>query len=112
MTVLTLVLALFTAGCDGFTHLQGRVTDMNSKPIQGAEVEMKTISGGRDDKSTTQVDGAFSVGFTHAPFNVDLMLTVSKEGYKTVERRFTSRDAKQFPSTIVMEAIPNATRPK
>jgi hypothetical protein len=112
MTALTLVLALFIAACDGFTHLQGKVTDMNGKPIQGAVVEMKTISGGRDDKSKTEADGSFSVDFTHAPFNVDLMLTVSKEGYKTVERRFKSADAKQFPPNIVLEAIPNAAQPK
>jgi hypothetical protein len=103
MTVFTLVLALAVAGCDGFTHLQGKVTDMNGQPIQGAIVQMKTVSGGRDDKSTTKADGSFSVGFTHAPFNVDLLLTVSKEGYTTVERRFKSGDAKQFPPTITME---------
>jgi hypothetical protein len=110
--VLTLILALSIAGCDGFTHIQGKVTDMNGKPIRGAAVKMKTISGGRDDESTTEDDGSFSVGFTHAPFNVDLMLTVSKEGYKTVERRFKSADAKQFPPTIVLEAVPNAAQPK
>jgi hypothetical protein len=105
--VLTFVLVLVIAGCDGFTHIKGRVTDMNGKPVQGALVEMKTISGGRDDQLKSASDGSFSVGFSHAPWNVDLALTVSKEGYKTFEKRFKSADAKQFPATIILEPVQN-----
>ena len=105
LRVLSFMLLLSVAGCDGFTHIKGRVTDTNGKPIQGALVEMKTISGGRDGQSKTDADGSFSVGFTHAPWNVDLSLTVSKQGYKTFEKRFKSEEAKQFPTTITLEAV-------
>ena len=95
-----LLLSLFA--CDGFTHIQGKVTDTSGKPIEGAQVEMKT--GGARSQVKTDSQGSFNVSFTHAPFNVDLVLTVSKDGYKTFEKPFKSRDAKEFPATIVMEA--------
>ena len=105
--VLTFTLVIFIAGCDGFTHIKGRVTDINGKPVQGALVEMKTISGGRDDQLRSAADGSFEVGFSHAPWNVDLALKVSKEGYKTFEKRFKSADAEQFPETITLEPVQN-----
>jgi len=109
---LSLLLLLSVAGCDGFTHISGKVTDTNGKPIQGAEVRMKTISGGRDDKVKTDTEGSFTVGFSHAPWNVDLLLTVSKDGYKTFEKQFKSADAKQIPATIALEAAPSVGQSK
>ena len=97
------ILLLSLMACDGFTHIEGRVTDTNGKPIEGAQVEMKTPSGNRDDKGKTDADGSFRVGFTHAPFTISLLITISKEGYKTFERRFTAGNAKQFPRTIALE---------
>ena len=108
ITVLSFVLVLLITACDGFTHIKGKVTDSNGKPVQGALVEMKTISGGRDDQSKSAADGSFSVGFSHAPWNVDLALTISKEGYKTFEKRFKSAEAKQLPTTITLEAVSRA----
>jgi hypothetical protein len=108
----TVVLLLSLAGCDGFTHIKGKVVDANGKSIQGALVEMKTVSGGRDDQVKTDADGSFSVGFTHAPFNVDLAVTVSKEGYNTFEKRFKSADAKQLPTTITLEVVPSVEQRK
>jgi hypothetical protein len=99
------MLFLLLVGCDGFTHIKGKVVDANGKSIQGALVEMKTVSGGRDDQVKTAADGFFSVGSTHAPFSVDLAVTVSKEGYKTFEKGFKSQYANQFPTTITFEAL-------
>jgi len=96
------IVLLFLFACDGFTHIQSKVSDTNGKPIEGAHVEMKT--SGHHEEVKTDNQGSFSVGFTHPPFNVDLVLTVSKDGYKTFEKSFKARDAKEFPSTIVMEA--------
>ena len=104
-TALSVFLLLFLASCDGYTHIKGKITDTSGRPIQGAQVRMKTISGGGDDNETTDADGFFSVAFTHAPYNVDLLLMVTKEGYKPVEKRFKSADAKQFPPTIALEAV-------
>ena len=109
-TVFILIVLLSLLACDGFTHIQGKVTDTNGKPIEGAHVEMKT--GGRHEEVKTDTQGSFSVGFTHPPFNVDLVLTVSKDGYKTFEKSFRARDAKDFPSTIVMEAAQSAGQSK
>ena len=106
IATLSVMLLVSLAGCDGFTHIKGKVVDANGKPIRGALVEMKTVSGGRDDQVKTDADGSFSVGFTHAPYNVDLAVTVSKEGFKTFEKGFKSADAKQFPATITLEAAP------
>jgi len=100
-TVFGLIVLLSLLACDGFTHIQGKVTDTNGKPIEGANVGMKT--SGHHEETKTDSHGSFSVGFTHAPFNVDLVLTVTKDGYKTFEKYFKARDAKEFPSIIVME---------
>jgi hypothetical protein len=94
-----------------FTHVKGKVTDASGRPIEGAQVEMKTISGDRDHKVKTDPDGSFDAGITHAPFNVALVLTVSKDGYKTFERRFKSEDAKQFP-LIALEAVQSVGQSK
>ena len=101
VTVLGFIVLVSLFACDGFTHIRGKVTDTNGRPIEGAQVEMKT--GGARSQVKTDSHGSFSVSFTHAPFNVDLVLTVSKDGYKTFEKPFKSRAAKEFPSTIVME---------
>jgi hypothetical protein len=98
------VLLLCISACDGFTNLEGKVLDKNGKPIEGAFVEMKTVSGGRKDETKSKADGTFSVGFTHAPFNVDLILKVSKVGYKTSETRFKSNDARERPMNITLES--------
>jgi len=107
---LCLVVLFCLAACDGFTHIGSRVTDTNGKPIENAQVEMKT--GGRDGKVKTGADGSFSIGFSHAPFNVELVVTVSKEGYKTFEKRFSALDASQFPPTINLERAQSAAEIK
>ncbi|HKR60208.1 MAG TPA: carboxypeptidase-like regulatory domain-containing protein [Pyrinomonadaceae bacterium] len=103
--ILSLALVLLMTACDGFTHIKAKVTDMKGKPIQGALVQMKTMSGGRDDQSKTGTDGSFSVGFSHAPWSVDLLLTVSKDGYKTFEKRFKSEEGAEFPTTIILQPV-------
>ena len=95
-------LIFILSACDGFTHIKGKVVDENGKPVPGALVELKTDSGGRTDQARSEADGSFSVGFSHAPFKVDLTLTVSKEGYKIVETKFKSTQAKELPTTIVL----------
>jgi hypothetical protein len=104
-SIIAIFLLLFCVlACDGFTHLKGKVLDKNGKPVEGAFVEMKTVSGGRKDETKTEADGSFSVGFTHAPFNVDLILSVSKGGYKTYETRFKSSEAREHPMNITLES--------
>jgi uncharacterized GH25 family protein len=98
------LLLLCVIACDGFTHLKGKVLDKNGQPVEGALVEMKTVSGGRKDETKSKSDGSFSVGFTHAPFNVDLILTVSKGGYKTSETKFKSSEARERTMNITLES--------
>ena len=104
-SITAIFLLLFcNLACDGVTHLKGKVLDKNGKPVEGAFVEMKTVSGGRKDVTKSAVDGTFSVGFTHAPFNIDLTLTVSKGGYKTFDTRFKSSDARERTMNITLES--------
>ena len=103
-TKLLLLFALICilSACDGFTHVTGKVMDENGKPVPGAMVELKTDSGGRRQQAKSAADGSFSVGFSHAPFQLDLTLTVSKQGYKSIETKFKSNQAKELPTTIVL----------
>ena len=78
----------------------------------GLESPVRMKTSGHHEEVKTDNQGSFSVGFTHPPFNVDLVLTVSKDGYKTFEKSFRARDAKDFPSTIVMEAAQSAGQSK
>lgn len=104
-SIVAIFLLLFCVlACDGFTHLKGKVLDKDGKPVEGAFVEMKNVSGGHKDETRTEADGSFSVGFTHAPLNIDLILTVSKGGYKTFEIRFKSSEARERPMNITLES--------
>jgi hypothetical protein len=100
----TLVLC-FTA-CDGFTTIKGKVTDQSGKPIQDATVIMETGSGARKDEDKSKEDGSFTVHLSHAPFNVKLTLTISKQGYKTFKKRFRKSEAGEYSKDIALEPEP------
>ena len=92
------VLVFLTIACDGMSSVKGYVYDTNNKPLVNATVKFEAVEKGQPEESYRRVSqtdkaGKFDTGFTHAPFNTDLKLTASKEGYKTYESKFTSREA-------------------
>jgi hypothetical protein len=99
--VFVLVLA---AGCDGHTSLSGEVVGPDDKPIAGVKVrlsEPKEPSRGWD--STTDEAGRYSVALTHAPFDIPLVVTATKEGYKPYQKEFKVSQRAGFPKRIVLE---------
>ncbi len=94
--LLALIIALVFLGCDGATHLQGTVRDARRLPLEGVRVTLEWPNKeGKvlDSRAiTTGADGAYDVGFTHAPFNCELVLRAEKEGYSRFEKRFYSND--------------------
>ncbi|MCE9545454.1 MAG: carboxypeptidase-like regulatory domain-containing protein [Planctomycetia bacterium] len=69
-------------GCDGHTTVSGRVVDQTNVGISGAEVSL-TLNGsavGVPLKSTDN-NGSFFVGGTHAPGHFPLQLDVKKDGF-------------------------------
>lgn len=99
-----LLSSLVLIACDGHTSVRGHVYDKKGKPIEGALVLIET---GRDIKFDIQTDkeGYYAVGVTHAPFEVQLTLTVSKEGYKQYKKIFSSREEPKGDYKIVLEKI-------
>jgi hypothetical protein len=89
--VLAAFLALVAAGCDGYTSVRGRVLTADGKPIPNASVKLtRQPDGGRSSSTTTDDDGRFSVGTTHAPSTtMPFLLEVSKEGFVSHEERLT-----------------------
>ena len=53
----------------------------------------------------TDNDGYYAVGVTHAPFEVQLTLTISKEGYNKFKKTFSSREEPKGDYKIVLERV-------
>jgi hypothetical protein len=92
--VLASFLAIVAIGCDGHTSVKGRVLNPDGKPIPEATVkfaqEPDKPGQGRSDDTTTDEEGRFSVGITHAPTKtMPFLLVVSKEGFVRHEERLT-----------------------
>lgn len=85
-----LCIACILLGCDGFSRIDGFVRDPDGKPISSARVEL--IEGDRNGEVYSGPVGEFKVGMTHAPFRVNLMLRVTKVGYKAASKKFSSGD--------------------
>jgi len=54
--------------CDAHTSRRGRVVDEGGLPIPGALVVLEVGTEEIKGKDTSDADGAFAVGRTHAPF--------------------------------------------
>ena len=72
-------------GCEGLTRLDGRVVDSEGQPIADARV----LFG--ENQTATSGDGRFRCQMSHAPFEIQIDLTVSKKGFETYRETFTSR---------------------
>jgi hypothetical protein len=99
------ILCLFMA-CDGGTSISGHVRDVSGKSIEGAKVALNA-----DDRTnvgeTSRADGYYQTSIMHAPYkDVQVKLTVSKEGFKTYEQTFLSGEAsKQKTYDVVLEPL-------
>jgi hypothetical protein len=96
-----LLLVSFLLSCDGHTRVSGHVFDSKGQPVEKALVILET--GGRKFDIATRKDGSFVVGLTHAPFEVQLSLSVTKEGFKPCKETFSSRSSPQGDHKIVLE---------
>jgi hypothetical protein len=101
LPVLLAVCLAFCAACDGGVSVNGHVLDESGRPIKGARVIL--ISKGRMGETMSREDGSYSVGFTHAPGEPNGTLTVSKKGYETYWRQFTSDAEIENKGEIVLK---------
>jgi hypothetical protein len=102
------VIAL-ASGCDGHTSLSGEVIGPDDKPVVGAKVRLtESEHPERGWDSTTNELGRYSVALTHAPFDISLVVTVSKDGYKPYREEFKVSKRDDFPKRIVLEPEPNS----
>jgi hypothetical protein len=95
------------AGCDGGVSAEGKVLDQSGKPIKGARVVL--ISQGRRDERISREDGSYDVGVIHASVTPSGTLTISKEGYETLQQTFTSRAQLSHHHDIVLRALPSSS---
>ncbi len=108
MTLLMPMLML-VAGCDGHTSLSGQIVGPDDEPVVGAKVRLvEADQPGRGRDSTTGETGGFSVALTPAPFDIPLVVTVTKDGYKPYRKEFKAAKWADFPSKIVLEPDPQA----
>ena len=107
-----LVVLALASGCDGHTSLNGEVVGPDDKPIAGAKVRLSEPDHpDRGWNSTTDESGRYSVALTHAPFDISLVVTVTKDGYKPYRKEFKVSQRNDFPGKIVLEPDPEAARP-
>ena len=109
---LSFLLCLVTS-CDGGTSISGHVRDSSGKPIEGAKVNL--YAGDRTNfGDTSRTNGYYQTSIMHAPFNdVQVKLTVSKEGFKTYEQTFLSGEAnKQKTYDVTLESLSSSNTSK
>jgi hypothetical protein len=93
LAILVAGLLLPCLGCDGYTRVHGRIRDGSGLPVAGAVVVINPKGSAYPKETKSSADGTYSVGSTHAPFrHVTLTLVVSKEGFKSVQKEFKSRE--------------------
>jgi hypothetical protein len=100
--------AVVAFGCDGHTSVNGRVVDPEGKPIPKAIVkftqEPDNPGQGRSCDTTTDEEGHFGVGITHAPTKtMPFLLEVSKEGFLRHEERLTGTAT--YEKEIVLQPV-------
>ena len=81
---------LLLCACDGGTSLRGYVRDTHGHPIVGASITMRPDYEDRRHEVHSGDDGAYSITMLHEPRH-SVVVTVSKQGYAQVERRFRSK---------------------
>ena len=106
-------LLVLVAGCDGHTSLSGEVVGPDDKPIAGVKVRLSEPNEpARGWDSTTDEFGRYSVALTHAPFDIPLVVTATKDGYKPYRKEFKVSQRERFPKKIVLEPDPQAPAAK
>jgi Carboxypeptidase regulatory-like domain len=106
--LLASVLAVVAVGCDGHTSVQGRVLDPEGKPIPQASVKFTqqpdNPGQGRSRDTTTNEEGRFETGITHAPTKtMPFLLEVGKEGFVRHEERLTGTAS--YEKEIVLQPM-------
>jgi len=109
-TALIFACLIALCGCDGGISFEGKVLDENGKPVKGAKVVL--ISRGTKAERISRDDGSYDVGVIHAPVSPSGTLTVSKDGYQTIQQSFSSRDDLSRHRDIVLKpaAVPAVTK--
>jgi len=108
-TILCFGLLVLVAGCDGHTSLNGEVVGPDDKPVAGAAVKLfERDHPERVTNETTDDNGHFSLGLTHSPVDLPLVVTVTREGYKPLRKEFTVGKREEFPKKLVVEPDPKA----
>jgi len=97
-------LLVLAAGCDGHTSLRGEVVGPDDKPVAGTAVKLfERDHPDRVTNATTDESGHYSLGLTHSPTDLALVVTVTKDGYKPLRREFTVGKREEFPKRLVLE---------
>jgi hypothetical protein len=109
-TAIGFALLVLAAGCDGHTNLGGEVVGPDDKPVAGAAVKLfERDHPERVTTATTDETGHYSLGLTHSPTDLALVVTVAKDGYKPLRKEFTVGKREEFPKKLVLE--PEAKAP-
>ena len=103
LLVAQLAMCVFlTTSCDGVTGFEGHVRDTSGHPIEGAKIVLKSESRVHREL-TSAADGSYHILTTNAPFKFQMVLTVTKEGYKPFQKEFAANQ--DYKHDIVLEQI-------
>jgi hypothetical protein len=112
LRTLVAVFVLVSVGCfllavcfyrgDGHTQLDGEVVGPDDKPVAGAEVQLSE-AGPHRATAVTDEAGRYTVGLSHAPYDVPLVVTITRAGYKPYRQEFQSGRQERFPKSIKLE---------
>jgi hypothetical protein len=98
--LLIVCVAISGLGCEATIQIDGKVTDLQAKPVAGAALEFSSKSGPRFNTLSGD-DGTYSARFTTPTTELNYTLTAKKPGFEdfraTVDYTIEHRDVVMMP---------------
>ena len=101
IVLIVAALSLFPS-CDAFTGFEGHIRDTDGRPIEGAKIVLSR-NGYTLAEEESHANGSYGILKSHWPFifRNTVLLTVSKNGFKTYQKEFTA--SKNYNLDVVLE---------
>jgi len=109
MLVCTGIVTGLLVGCDGGTFIKGVVLDSHDKPVVKANIKLTV--GHRVLGAQSSEQGVFHIGTFHSPWNPELSLSITKEGYRPFEKIFHADEHLQT-IVVTLQGASNVTAPE
>jgi protocatechuate 3,4-dioxygenase beta subunit len=107
--LLIISIAISGFGCEATIQIDGKVTDLQGKPVQGAAIEFSSESAPQRFSTVSDADGRYSASFTTRPAKIKYTLTAKKPGFEDFQREVDYTDEHR---DVILMPNPKASKGK